>query len=463
MCMKAIMSLLICLISPFVFAVEPEEALQVIQRDAGENEVKLFNNRFRIDHKVDELTLLFFRKRGSSPVILIRPDGSKLYATQGVTGEIEWYDDLTYDIIKIKQPMPGPWQAVGDILPESKILVLSEIELHVDPLPELMFKGETIKLTGKLTNGGAPITSGHFRDVVTLDVDFVSTNNSEFSNFGAKTVRVAEFKDDGKGFDEYPGDAVFTGEFKLTFASGQWRPEFYLITPLVERRLVHESVMLEEAPFTYELELAEKEKSEHVLKIKIDDNQVDPNTVIFQGKIFYPNNEEQAFSIDANETLNREIRLVNYDWGNYSVELSAFGTNKNGREFMATLDNYTFRIEPPVEEVAAIPEVVPATQSDLKLEAVNNELAEQQKEAEIGTSKLITIIIIGNLVILIIGGLFFRLVVQKKPLFKFNFKFKSKKSASEEEFSFDDSNEKSKNGRKSNDSDEILNLSISDD
>lgn len=463
MCMKAIMSLLICLISPFLFAVEPEEALQVIQRDAGENEVKLFNNRFRIDHKVDEITLLFFRKRGSSPVILIRPDGSKMYATQGVTGEIEWYDDLTYDIIKIKKPMPGPWQAVGDILPESKILVLSEIELHVDPLPELMFKGETIKLTGKLTNGGAPITSGHFRDVVTLDVDFVSTNNSEFSNFGAKTVRVAEFKDDGKGFDEYPGDAVFTGEFKLNFASGEWRPEFYLITPLVERRLVHEPVMLEEAPFSYELELAKKEKSEHKLQIKIDDTKVDPNTVLFQGKIFYPNNEEQAFSIDANDTVNREIRLINYDWGNYSVELSAFGTNKNGREFMTTLENYNFRIEPPIEEAEEKAEIIPPSQRDLKLDELNSELIEQQQESEIETSKLIMIIIIGNVVILILGGLFFRLVVQKKPLFKFNFKFKSKKSTTEEEFSFDDSNEKSKNGRKSNDSDEILNLSISDD
>lgn len=463
MYMKAIMSLLICLISPFVFAVEPEEALKVIQRDAGENEVKLFNNRFRIDHKVDEITLLFFRKRGSSPVILIRPDGSKMYATQGVTGEIEWYDDLTYDIIKIEKPMPGPWQAVGDILPESKIFVLSEIELHVDPLPELMFKGETIKLTGKLTNGGAPITSGHFRDVVTLDVDFVSTNNSEYKNFGAKTVRVAEFKDDGKGFDEYPGDAVFTGEFKLNFASGQWRPEFYLITPLVERRLVDESVMVEEAPFTYELELAKEQKSEHVLKIKIDNTQVDPNTVLFQGKIFYPNNEEQAFSIDANDTANREIRLINYDWGNYSVELSAFGTNINGREFMTTLENYTFSIEPPIEEEEQKSEIIPLTQSDLKLDEINSELIEQQQASEIETSKLISIIILGNVVILILGGVFFRLVVQKKPLFKFNFKFKSKKSTAEEEFSFDDSNEKSKNGRKSNDSDEILNLSISDD
>lgn len=151
-----------------------------------------------------------------------------MYATQGITGEYEWYDDLTYDIIKIKNPMPGPWQAVGKILPESRILILTNIELEVEPLPELMFKGETIKLTGRLTNGGEPITAGQFRDVVTLDVDFVSTNDSQYDNYGAATARVAEFKDDGQGFDERPGDAVFTGEFKLDIPAGGWRPEFLL-------------------------------------------------------------------------------------------------------------------------------------------------------------------------------------------------------------------------------------------
>ncbi|NQZ10752.1 MAG: hypothetical protein HRT35_26670, partial [Algicola sp.] len=38
------------------------------------NQLPLFDNRFRIDHEVKEITLLFFRRSGSPPVILVRPD-----------------------------------------------------------------------------------------------------------------------------------------------------------------------------------------------------------------------------------------------------------------------------------------------------------------------------------------------------------------------------------------------------
>lgn len=41
------------------------------------NQISLFDNRFRIDDKVDEITLLLFRRRGSASVVLVKPDGSK--------------------------------------------------------------------------------------------------------------------------------------------------------------------------------------------------------------------------------------------------------------------------------------------------------------------------------------------------------------------------------------------------
>nr|WP_234047875.1 hypothetical protein [Pseudoalteromonas sp. LC2018020214] len=43
---------------------------------------------------------------------------------------------------------------------------------------------------------------------MSLNVDFVSTNNENFANFGAGIQEVAEFKDDGRGFDERPKKMV---------------------------------------------------------------------------------------------------------------------------------------------------------------------------------------------------------------------------------------------------------------
>ncbi len=75
-------------------------------------------------------------------------------------------------MIKIIKPTPGPWQAIGDILPESKILVMSEVTIAVDPLPEVVLSGETLKIVGKLYNGNKKIDISAFKDVVQLDVNF---------------------------------------------------------------------------------------------------------------------------------------------------------------------------------------------------------------------------------------------------------------------------------------------------
>ncbi|MGO2563003.1 MAG: TIGR03503 family protein, partial [Pseudoalteromonas nigrifaciens] len=167
--------------------------VEVLKRDGRQNEIPLLDNRFRIDSKVAEITLLFFRKPGSPAVILVRPDGSKYFATESVKNpDLSWHDELSYDLVTIRNPMAGPWQVIGNILPDSRIVVLGQVSLEAEPLPEILFRGETIKITGKILNDGAPINANLFRDVVTLNVDFVSTNNAEAANFGASTQEVAE-------------------------------------------------------------------------------------------------------------------------------------------------------------------------------------------------------------------------------------------------------------------------------
>ena len=42
------------------------------------NQIPYFDNRFKIDALVEEITLLFFRKNGTPPIILVRPDGTKI-------------------------------------------------------------------------------------------------------------------------------------------------------------------------------------------------------------------------------------------------------------------------------------------------------------------------------------------------------------------------------------------------
>jgi uncharacterized protein (TIGR03503 family) len=455
---KLFLAGLLCTL-PLMGICAEQDKITPLERDGIQNEIPLLENRFRIDHKVEKITLLFFRERGTPAVVLVRPDGSKYHVTESLNNDdLDWHDEMTYDLITIANPMPGPWQVVGSILPDSRIIVMGEIELSVDPLPPVLFRGETIKLTGRVLNDGEPIEVGQFRDVISLHVDFVSTNNSDYANFGAGTQSITDFKDDGRGFDERPLDGVFTGEFQLSFPAGEWQPELYIETPILKRTVVQKPIVIHEPPFSYEMTLAEHEADDHLLTITLNPEVIKPETVLVQGKIYYPNNEEQMFSMDAKASQTRQLAIKNYDWGRYSVELLVFGSNINDREFMATLPTYKFEIDRPIE---VVPEIV---RPEIDLEAQSEQQRILEEEQRASTMLMITLIVVGNLTVLLLGWLAIRVFVQKKPLkFKFSLPFLKKKNQTSNDEQTAGEKEVGKNGSKNDKSGEILNLSMSDD
>ena len=233
---------------------ESESPIALIGNDY-ENGIKLLQNRFRIDHNVKEVTMVFFREYGSAPVVLVRPDGSKIFQSQVEGEDIFWFDSDTYDMISIKNPVPGPWQAVGQIVEGSRVMVLSDIALHAEPLPPILFSGEILKQTAFLTNGDKPIDYSQFRDVVELTIDLVSTNNPNYDNFGADDQQIATFEDNGRGMDEAPLDGVFTGQFNLNVPAGEWQPVFRVTTPMFTREQVDPPLRLYPNPVKIDVEL----------------------------------------------------------------------------------------------------------------------------------------------------------------------------------------------------------------
>lgn len=431
------------------------------------NQLPLLDNRFRIDHEVKEITLLFFRRSGSPPVILVRPDGSKMYATMAVTGEADWFDETTYDLIRIKKPMPGPWQAIGQLTKGSKVLIITDFELNVDDLPEILIQGETIKLTGYVTNNGEPIKARNFRDVITLEVDFVSTNNKKHTNFGAGVVQVTRFVDNGVGFDERPKDGIFTGEFVLSFAPGEWIPKYHIHTPLMTRELEHDPIIVQPNPVSVSVETTDIPDKFHRLIINIEGDYVKKESMIFQGKIYYPNQEVQSFSVTENISEARIFNVINYDFGIYRVSMSAFGENANGREFMLEIPDFSFIIDPPLLEDTDLSEGIkfdvdgnPIISAE---DAAAAALAQAEKVPEpVDHTNTIIITVLGNLLLALVGWLMLRTFVQKKPI-KINFKLpkislkrKGKKGGDEK------ADEEGKRDKNQSEDDDILDLSLPD-
>ncbi|GAB5378904.1 MAG: hypothetical protein Alis2KO_02450 [Aliiglaciecola sp.] len=319
--------------------------------DEYHNSIKLLQNRFRIDYQVDEITMVFFREFGSAPVVLVRPDGSKIFQSQADGENVYWYDSTTFDLINIKNPTPGPWQAVGQILPESRVMVLSDLKLNAEPLPDVLFSGEILKQTAQLTNGGEAIDNVEFRDVVSLEIKFVSTNNPNYNNFGAESQTIAIFEDNGRGMDETPLDGIFTGQFNLSVANGEWTPVFVVSTPMLSREQVDPPLMLLPNPIKISLEEDGGGDGYHKLIIDSEREYVDMRTLLIDGKVRFPNGDVQNFSLTEQSPDAREYLIVNYESGVYRIKLTAYGNTQNGRDFILDVPEFTHLVEEPAPVV----------------------------------------------------------------------------------------------------------------
>ncbi len=317
--------------------------------DEYTNSIQLLQNRFRVDYNVKEITMVFFREYGSAPVVLVRPDGSKLFQGRVDEEKVQWYDADTFDMITIKDPVPGPWQAVGQVLPESRVMVLSNVELHAEPLPNVLFAGEILKSTAYLTNNGKPIENKQFRDVVDLEIEFKSTNNPNYGNFGTNDQRIATFKDDGRGMDERPGDGVFTGQFNLKIPAGEWKPIFRVSTPMYTREQIGELIVLHENPVSIDVEMDGGGEGYHKIIIDVDRELVDIESLLVDGKVKFPNSDMQNFSLTEGGVDPREHLIVAYEEGIFRVKLTAYGTTMDGRDFILDVPEYSFVAEGPAE------------------------------------------------------------------------------------------------------------------
>ncbi|AXT40658.1 TIGR03503 family protein [Alteromonas sp. BL110] len=382
--------------------------------DSYTNSIKLLQNRFRVDYNVEEITMVFFREYGSAPVVLVRPDGSKLFQGRVDEEKVEWFDADTFDMITIKNPVPGPWQAVGQVLPESRVMVISNIELHADPLPDVLFAGEILKSTAYLTNNGKPIDNKQFRDVVELDIEFKSTNNPNFGNFGTGDQNIATFQDDGRGMDERPGDGIFTGQFNLKIAAGEWKPVFRVSTPMYTREQESQPIVLHNNPVSIDVEMNGGGDGYHKIIIDVDRELVDIESLLVDGKIKFPNADMQNFSLTEGGSEPREHLIVAYEEGIFRVKITAYGTTMNGRDFILDVPEFSFVAEgPPEPEVedplidgkdpivdgsaplVATPELNPAAMTQDEESSLNG-----QEEMDNGTLTLILIAVNGSIVLI---------------------------------------------------------------
>ncbi|MGL4936954.1 TIGR03503 family protein [Shewanella sp.] len=305
-------------------------------------------NRFRIDHLVSHVTLLIERDYGSSPVVVVLPDGTKWYADRH-PDTVKWAEGLTGDMIYIPSPQPGPWQLLGKVSAGSKIKKVSTFAIEVQPLPQPLFQGEQLKIHAQLQGDAQRIRMPGLDYLVEWTAHFESQHQSGDENFAAGTIMVGSYKDNGEAYDERPDDGLFTSNIALKQPWGAYDFVVKASNNVFERQ-VSFPFTLSPPPIT--LELIEPEDFSDTrwrLTLQIDTQGLQLAATHFSFELYGPAGLQIPLEFRDITQATTELILPSVtEFGSYRVKGVAVSTTVTGREIVLDLPERFFNLtEPP--------------------------------------------------------------------------------------------------------------------
>ncbi|EHK5438055.1 TIGR03503 family protein [Aeromonas hydrophila] len=372
------------------------------------SDIPLLDNRFRIDYGVKEITFIVTRKPGTPSVILVRPDGSKLYVGKVTPPDVGWLALKDQDLITIRDPMPGPWQAIGEVDPDNRVRLLSNIRLETDQLPTQLYQGERVKLKSWLLIDDAPPKAGYYLTDLGMTVRLQRFNDAKQKGEPIVDEVLGHYRDDGKGLDEVPGDGIMTAEAVLDVAAGKYRA-MYSTGNQVFSRARYQDVLIYPLPVSYTLAPPSQEFGAK-LSFLIDADELDPASVVIEGKATNTVGASMAFNAVATEPRVEIDLSAIKEVGQYEVNATLFGTTRLGREIQVTLPVKSFNIFPVL---AAEPSAASAASETSA--AVPNQVKFEEKQS---SGWLIWLLGGVGILLVLLGGVGFILLQKRRALKK---------------------------------------------
>ena len=319
----------------------------------GQN-ARWLSNTFRIDPSISSVTLLIERELNSSPVVLIRPDGSKYYYQQH-PDNISWASTDSRDVITLWQPEPGPWQATGKVNKERGISLVSEFELVITPLAERLYQQEVLKLTAELRHNSTRLDANYYLNDLALQAQLIDLKNDNEAQFAPAPLVIGHFLDDGLGLDAYPGDGKLTAETIIDTLPGEYLYQAQ-VSNQVLARTQEQTVLIYPMPLKLQFSTP-NEQGKWQVNLTADKELV-ADSLVVTGELVTPSQQRIPISGSGRLiTLPEALESGNYYW-----QGRAFATNQAGREVQLNLAKQVIRVSPPLKVTTDVtPEAKPMT------------------------------------------------------------------------------------------------------
>ena len=147
--------------------------------------------------------------------------------------------------------MPGPWQAIGEVDPDNRVRLLTDIQVESEPLPARLYQGERVKLQSRLLIDGAAPGAGYYLTDLGMTVKLQQFNDASQSGDPVFEETLGRYMDDGKGWTKCRG-RYLTAEAVLDVPAGKYRALFSTGNEVFSRAQ-SQQVLLYPWPVSYSL------------------------------------------------------------------------------------------------------------------------------------------------------------------------------------------------------------------
>ncbi|MCO7227270.1 vWA domain-containing protein [Pleionea sp. CnH1-48] len=314
--------------------------LKIFEQATPRDSLPLENNQFKVDASIEEMTLLIFRKADSAPAKLTTPSNQSIDASSK-DKNVRWFASKAYDLVTITQPEVGDWQINAAVDPDNRVMVVSNLGLSIDELPNNVLANEQIRYRLSLLEEGEVIKKPDFLKLIDAKLQLKSNQLNSMSPL---------LLDSGSGLFQ---QIFFAGQ-----EDGVLNIQLVVKSPTFERSRSH-AINVYGSPVKALFVPSMIEGEEHSVEVDVAEEVLDLATLSVTGKVTFPDGTTQ-FVVMEEWDKERSFGVKQFPTGGfYKIELKAQGKSPTGREFSSELPVLEFDAEPLASAQVTEPEPEP--------------------------------------------------------------------------------------------------------
>lgn len=376
--------------------------LQIFDQAVPAERVPLDENGFLVDASIQEFTALIFRKAEVPATIIVAPDGKEYSGTEPAHN-VNWYKTDKYDLITVQQPAAGQWQIKTEMAPNSRVTVVSNLQLVVAPLQTHLRRSQAVDLIYSFAENQQTITKTEFLEL--LSAQTIITKDQD------PIGQIAELT-----LDAVPADGIFRHKVQGFDTSGDYSIRVNIDGKTFKREFIHR---LQVSDSLFKLEKRQEElegRNTYFYKLLADLEAVDiANTQVMaiignsQG-----GNMEKALNTISNDHW--EFSFSPVQTAKYTVSLKVKGSAIDGTPLEELINADEFYYPDEASVVKAETPVVEDAPPVVEEQASSEPAPEEEKAVAEPSNELWLYVGIGvaNLLVLILGFFAYKLIVGGK-------------------------------------------------